>query len=90
MFYNACGMDQRLEAKNWWRPGVKVGRLCVEHGLPSVLTLTEITGIPATTLHRWYEKKPKALEALIIGAACIYDRQSKQEAHQESDSPSSQ
>ena len=60
---------------------------CRERGLPSVAVLEKISGVSHRTLYNWARDKPEALECLTIGAADIYARQSRQEGHQESDSP---
>ena len=58
---------------------------CKNARLPSVQSLTDITGVPHSTLRDWLRNKPNLFEALIVGAAHIHARQSMSEADQLSD-----
>lgn len=48
---------------------------CKEAGLPSVQSLTDITGVPHSTLRDWIKNRPRAFQALLIGAAHIHAHQ---------------
>lgn len=43
-------------------------------GLDSLKEMSELVGVPVTTLNDWVKKKPKTFEALAIGAAELKQR----------------
>lgn len=46
-------------------------KLTMEHNLASVNEITELTGVPRSTLQDWLKRKPKLLDATMRGCGCV-------------------